>query len=70
MLPIVTAVQAFLLTHHPRHRRQSGQATAEYALVLLAAATVALILLAWALKTGKVGDLFDKVFDSLISKVT
>lgn len=49
---------------------QRGQATAEYALVLLAAATVALILLAWATKTGKIGQLFDAVIDSLIGKVT
>ena len=53
-----------------RGHQQRGQATAEYALVLLAAATVALILLAWATKSGKIGDLFDAVFDSLIGKVT
>jgi len=79
MLPLVTTIQAYLLTRRrpawlapPDRTRsgQAGQATAEYALVLLAAATVALIVLAWAAKTGKVGDLFDKVFDSLISKVT
>ena len=77
MLALVTAIQAFVLVHdHPaRPQRgapqgQRGQATAEYALVLLAAATVALILLAWATKTGKIGELFDKVIDTVIGKVT
>lgn len=44
----------------------SGQATAEYALVLLGAAAVALMLAAWAAKTGKLGELFDAVVDQLI----
>ena len=74
MIALYCAVQAYLLTVRPPSRselgREGGQATAEYALVLLAAATVALILLAWATKTGKIGELFDKVIDSLIGKVT
>lgn len=45
----------------------SGQATAEYALVLLGAAALALLLAAWAAKSGKVGELFDAVVDRLIS---
>lgn len=45
----------------------SGQATAEYALVLLGAAALALLLAAWAAKSGKVGQLFDAVVDRLIS---
>jgi len=48
---------------------QRGQATAEYALVLLGVATVALLLAAWAAKSGKIGRLFDAVIDQLISKV-
>jgi len=35
-------------------RHERGQATAEYALVLLGAATVALLLVAWATETGAV----------------
>lgn len=46
-----------------------GQATAEYALVLLGVATVALLLAAWAARSGKIGQLFDAVVDQLISKV-
>ena len=47
---------------------QRGQATAEYALVLLGVAAVALLVGAWATKTGKVGQLLDKVMDSVLGK--
>ena len=40
-----------------------GQTTAEYALVLLGAAGVALLLVAWATKTDKIGNLLDSVLD-------
>ena len=49
-----------------------GQATTEYALVLLAAALVALLVVGWATAGGgaaKVGRLFDRVIDSVIDKV-
>jgi hypothetical protein len=45
-----------------------GQATAEYALVLLGAAAVALMLTAWATKSGAIGELFDAVVDQLRDK--
>jgi hypothetical protein len=48
---------------------QGGQATAEYALVLLGVAAIALLLTAWAARSGKIGELFDAVVDSLIHKV-
>jgi hypothetical protein len=48
---------------------EAGQATAEYALVLLGAATVALLLIAWATETGAVGRLLDAVLDSILDKV-
>lgn len=55
-----------------RRRRwsEAGQATAEYALVLLGAAAIALLLAAWAAKSGKVGQLFDAVVGQLIDKAT
>lgn len=46
-------------------RRDGGQTTAEYALVILAAAAVALVLIAWAQSTGKLPEFFDKVIDNL-----
>lgn len=48
---------------------QSGQATAEYALVLLGAAVVAIALVTWATSSGRIGDLFDRVFDELQSRL-
>ncbi len=55
-----------------RFRGSRGQATTEYALVLLAAALVALLVIAWATAGGgaaKVARLFNKVIDSVIDKV-
>lgn len=54
---------------HRVGRAERGQATAEYALVLLAVAAVALLLLAWAAASGKIGQLLDAVIDSIIDKV-
>ncbi len=51
-----------------RRRNQSGQATAEYALVLLGAAAVALLIVAWATKTNLVNELFDSVMNSVLGK--
>lgn len=52
-----------------RFASEGGQATAEYALVLLGAAAIALLLAAWAAKSGAIGRLFDTVVDQLIAKV-
>jgi len=55
-----------------RLRGDRGQATTEYALVLLAAALVALLVVAWATAGGgaaKVARLFGRVIDSVIEKV-
>lgn len=46
-----------------------GQTTAEYALVLIGAVAVAVLLIGWVTGSGKIGELFDAVFDSIISKV-
>jgi hypothetical protein len=50
-------------------RPDGGQTTAEYALVLLAAAAIALVLLAWAGGTDALPRLFDTVLDRVIGKV-
>ncbi len=52
-----------------RARAEGGQATAEYALVLLGAAVVAIALVTWATSSGRIGDLFDRVFDELVSRL-
>lgn len=70
MLKFLVHVQTSLWFHHQRPPRSSeaGQATAEYALVLLGAAAIALLLAAWAAKSGKIGQLFDAVVGQLIDK--
>ena len=55
------------LTLTDRLRRpEHGQTTAEYALVMLAAAAVAGLVLAWATKSHAVSRLFDAVIDKVI----
>ncbi|MCD9624628.1 DUF4244 domain-containing protein [Rhabdothermincola salaria] len=52
-----------------RRRGDHGQTTAEYALVLLGAAGIALLLVAWATQSGAIGKLFDTVVNDVIGKV-
>ena len=48
-----------------RHRlsEEAGQTTAEYALVILAAAAVAVVLIAWARSSGKLPAFFDSIIE-------
>lgn len=48
---------------------ERGQATAEYALVILGAATLAGLVLAWASSTGRVSKLLNTVLDAVIGQV-
>jgi hypothetical protein len=52
-----------------RRRSERGQASAEYALVLLGVAAVALLVSAWAAKTDGIGRLFDAVLEKLVDSV-
>lgn len=74
MLKLFVRLQVVLATLlAPPPERDRGQATTEYALVILGAAMVALLVVAWATAgggAGKIGKLFDKVLDSVIGKVT
>jgi Flp pilus assembly pilin Flp len=47
-------------------RREEGQTTAEYALVILAAAAIAVVLIAWARSSGKLPAFFDTIIDTVI----
>ena len=70
MLTVFVAVVTTVHRSLPRPSdREQGQATAEYALVLLGAATVALLLVAWAARSGKVGQLLDAVLDKVLGQV-
>ena len=61
-----------LLATRPQWRSDRGQATTEYALVLLAAALVGVLVIGWATAGGgaaAIGRLFDSVIDSVINHV-
>jgi hypothetical protein len=49
---------------------ERGQTTAEYALVLIAAAAIGGLILAWATKTHAVSGLFDKIVNRVTEMVT
>jgi hypothetical protein len=49
-----------------RFGSERGQTTAEYALVILAAAAIALVLLAWARSSGKLPAFFDSIIDAIV----
>jgi hypothetical protein len=50
-------------------RAELGQATAEYALVILGAATLAGLVLTWASSTGRISKLLNAVLDTVIGQV-
>jgi hypothetical protein len=81
MHPTVEAAQLQLLRHlttPPARRgpnaaiRDRGQATTEYALVMLGAAAIALLVIAWATAgggAGRIGQLFDRVIDAVVGRI-
>ena len=56
---------SLLFRARARLSRQDGQTTAEYALVILAAAAVAVVLIAWAHSSGKLPAFFNRVIDEV-----
>ena len=68
MPTLLLALQVHLLTAARRADDERGQATAEYALVLLGAAALALLVVSWVTKTNVVGRLLDLVFGQLTDK--
>jgi hypothetical protein len=69
---LLTVTDALVAVTRPATRRgrgDAGQTTAEYGLVLLGAAGIALLLVGWATKSGAIGKLFDTVMDNVIGKV-
>jgi Flp pilus assembly pilin Flp len=67
MIRLIARMNAWLLAGDDR-----GQATTEYALVMLGAAVIALLVVGWATSGGgggKIGDLFDRVIDAITGKL-
>lgn len=72
MLRLLVRAQMGVESLGHRLRRMTpddGQTTTEYALVTLGAAAVALLVTAWAGRTGKIGDLLDAVVDRVIGRM-
>ena len=70
MLALYVHLSTYLDTFAARvHDDERGQASAEYALVLLGAAAVALLIVAWATKSDLVGKLLDTVMKAITDKV-
>jgi hypothetical protein len=71
LLRAAVAVHGRLLTAGRNHD-DAGQATSEYALVMLGAAAIALLVITWATSGGgggRIGQLFDRVIDSITSRI-
>lgn len=75
-LSVLCTITTLTLVHdvgtvvaNARRGRDDGQSTAEYALVLLGAVGVALLFVAWAAKSSRVGKLLDAVWDAVIKQV-
>jgi hypothetical protein len=75
MLVPFVMLQSWLVAgaHAARHRALSdrlagdaGQTTAEYALVLIGAAAIAVLLITWATKTDLIGSLFGWVMERVM----
>lgn len=68
----VSAIQCLFWRWHERRprlsgRNEHGQASAEYALVLLGAAAIALLVAGWAAKSGLIGNLLDTILGKITS---
>ena len=66
LLRLLMRLNAWLI----RRRSERGQATAEYALVLLGAAAVAMLLVSWVTKTNRISNLLDAVFRHITGLVS
>lgn len=73
---LVLAVHLALSGHHRpanarvRRRNEAGQGTVEYALILLGAAAVALVVVAWVTRTDLIGRLFDTVVGRILQQAS
>jgi hypothetical protein len=68
VLHLFVRLESLLARVRERIRSERGQSTAEYALVILAAAAIALVLLAWARSSGKLPAFFDSIIDRIVGQ--
>lgn len=68
MINLFVRLQSGLAWVRTRLRSERGQSTAEYALVILAAAAIAMVLLVWARSSGKLPAFFDSIIDRIVGQ--
>jgi Flp pilus assembly pilin Flp len=56
------------IVQYLEYKGEKGQSTVEYALLLLGAAAIALVLVAWVTKTDLIGRLFDTVVGRILNQ--
>ena len=66
---VLAQVAFFSPEPEPEPDSEAGQTTAEYALVLVGVAAIALLVVAWATDTNKIGRLLDGVLDSILDQI-
>ena len=59
-------LRAWIAVVHPTEPSEAGQSTAEYAIVMIAAAAIAGLVLMWANKTNVVSTLFNGVIKKIL----
>ena len=69
LLKLLVTVQVTASRWLRRPDPERGQTTAEYALVLVGVAAIALLVVAWASDTNKIGRLLDGVLDSILDRI-
>lgn len=69
MLNVICCLASCVGGREGRLRREEGQTVAEYALVLLVAAAIAVAFLVWAKQSGRLDEFFDAIFAKLLGSV-
>ena len=59
-------LRAWVALTNPASRSEGGQSTAEYALVMIAAAAIVGLVVMWAHKTNLISGLFDGVIKKVL----
>jgi hypothetical protein len=59
-------LRAWIQVMHPDEGSEAGQSTAEYAMVMIAAAAIAGLVVMWAHKTNIVSGLFNAVIKKIL----
>ena len=62
----VARVRAWTVVNFTKESGETGQSTAEYALVILGAVAIATLLITWATGSHAISQLFDSVIEKVL----